>query len=103
MATTPPPPPLGGGKLTQLGVDGLARIRRTPTVSSSPNVKGDKEAQQAKNKVKPSVSELSDEFLEEATEKDSMKAEHVSSSGGALAGGGGAGRWLFAETLRLDE
>ncbi|CAL1414003.1 unnamed protein product [Linum trigynum] len=66
-----PPPPAGGGSGTSHQTDTSAGQRRPPTESSSPNPKGDREAQHAKKKAKqtyssPIVEEIRDEVLSDA-------------------------------------
>ncbi|CAL1393555.1 unnamed protein product [Linum trigynum] len=103
MAAVTEPPARGG-----LPQDLLSGQRRPPFASSSPNPKGDKEAQHAKKKAKPTTTILATEaFAEDVTME--AEAEQMRTSpthtllSSAWTHGMRAARRLFGEDARTEE
>ncbi|CAL1379358.1 unnamed protein product [Linum trigynum] len=104
MATLSEPPTEGGSNIADL----LSGQRRPPTDSSSPNPKGDREAQQTKKRAKPTVAV--DISVENPNDINMEPAANVltppatqSPKVSAWSHGMGATRRLFGDFAKTDE
>ncbi|CAL1378439.1 unnamed protein product [Linum trigynum] len=100
--------PLAGGGSPAPPPDNLVGHRRPPSASSSPNPKGDREAQQSKKRAKQTAERIhvesdSDAVLEDAPEMKDKRNDSGSPPASAWTSGTGAARRLFSEFFNPDE
>ncbi|CAL1370838.1 unnamed protein product [Linum trigynum] len=100
--------PLAGGGTPANSLENLTGQRRSPSASSSPNPKGDREAQQSKKRVKQTVQGVqiesdSDVILEDVATTEEQRTRSGTPPPSVWNAGTGVARRLFSDFLKTDE